>query len=121
MEKITHKSEYQAGLVRMEELLLLVGNDTSPESKSFQELDQLSDQVAAYEEETYSFEANTLKEMIELRMFQRKLRQKDVAELLGTTPSRISEILHGKRKLTFDRAKGLYRKLNIDPELILNS
>jgi HTH-type transcriptional regulator/antitoxin HigA len=41
--------------------------------------------------------------------------------MLGTSPSRISEILSGKRKLTFDLAKALYNKLNIDAELILNS
>ena len=58
--------------------------------------------------------------MIELRMFQRKLKQKDLARILGTTPSRISEILNGKRDLTMDLARELYKKLNVDPELILS-
>lgn len=121
MEKIENKLAYENGLARMEELLKVVGNDTNPASKEFQELDQLSDLIAAYEESNYSFEPNNLLEMIELRMFQRKLKQKDIAEMLGTTPSRISEILNGKRKLTFELAQGLYTKLNIDPELILKS
>jgi len=59
--------------------------------------------------------------MIELRMYQRKLKQKDVAKILGTTPSRISEILNGKRGLTMDLAKGLYKNLNIDAEIILQN
>ena len=59
--------------------------------------------------------------MIELRMYQRKLKQKDVAKILGTTPSRISEILNGKRGLTMELAKSLYKNLNIDAELILSN
>ncbi|MDW3645794.1 MAG: helix-turn-helix domain-containing protein [Bacteroidia bacterium] len=121
MKKITDKVSYEKGLARMEDLLKIVGNDTDPQSKEYQELDELSDMVAEYEELNYSFKPNTLTEMIELRMYQRKLKQKDVAEMLGTTPSRISEILRGKRKLTFDLAKALYTKLNIDAELILKS
>lgn len=66
------------------------------------------------------FEVESFNEMIELRIFQRKLKQKDVAEILGTTPSRISEILNGKRGITIELAKGLYKKLNISPELILS-
>lgn len=58
--------------------------------------------------------------MIELRMYQRKLKQKDVARILGTTPLRVSEILSGKRGITFDLAKGLYKKPNIDPKVILS-
>ena len=53
-------------------------------------------------------------------MFQRKLKHKDLAKILGTTPSRISEILSGKRQLNFELAKGLYSKLNIDPRLIFS-
>jgi len=59
--------------------------------------------------------------MIELRMYQRKLKQKDLAKILGTTPSRISEILNGKRGLTLELARGMYLKLNIDAELILQN
>jgi len=59
--------------------------------------------------------------MIELRMYQRKLKQKDLAKILGTTPSRISEILYGKRGLTLELARGMYLKLNIDAELILQN
>jgi len=83
-------------------------------------LDEISEYIAEFEEINFPFKPATLKEMIELRMYQRKLKQKDVAEILGTTPSRISEILNGKRNLTYDLAKGLYAKLNIDPELILS-
>ena len=119
--KSINKESYQTALKRMEELLQVVGNETSSESGEYKELEAVSNIVAEYEEQYHPFEPVGLNEMIELRMYQRKLKQKDLARILGTSPSRISEILTGKRKLTFDLAKALYEKLNIDAELILKS
>jgi len=115
-----NSSEYKQELKRMEELLKILTKNGSLSSKQQIELDELSDRIADYEETNFPFEIESLKEMIELRMYQRKLKQKDVAQILGTTPSRISEILNGKRNLTLELAKGLYNKLNIDPKLILS-
>ena len=114
-----NSSEYKQETKRMEELLKILTKNGSLSSEQQIELDELSDRIADYEETNFPFEVESLKEMIELRMYQRKLKQKDVAQILGTTPSRISEILNGKRNLTLELAKGLYNKLNIDPKLIL--
>ena len=114
-------TEYKTKSKRLESLLKLLTEKGRLSKKHHQELDELSNQIATYEEEHFAFEPDSLIEMIELRMYQRKLKQKDVAEILGTTPSRISEILNGKRGLTIDLAKGLYNKLNIDPALILTA
>ena len=112
-------SDYKLKSKRLEELLMeftVNGHLSKPKSL---ELDLLSDQIQEYEEKHFPFKVESLQEMIELRMYQRKLKQKDLAVILGTTPSRISEILRGKRNITIDLAKGLYHKLNIDPKLIL--
>ena len=113
-------TEYKKQTKRMEELLKLLTDKGKLNLKLQTELDQISDEIADYEEENFAFKVETLNEMIELRMYQRKLKQKDIAQILGTTPSRISEILNGKRGLTIELAKGLYNKLNIDPKLILS-
>ncbi len=115
-----HK-EYKEKTKRLEELLKQFTISGSLDEKSQKELDKLSDEIQEYEEKHYPFKAESLNEMIELRMYQRKLKQKDLAQILGTTPSRISEILNGKRNLTMKLAKSLHRKLNIDAELILRS
>ncbi len=114
------KYEYTAKTKRLEELLLKLTDQGKLSKKLRSELDLISDEIADYEEAVFPFKPDNLKEMIELRMYQRKLKQKDVAKLIGTTPSRISEILNGKRRLTLDIAKGLHKFLNIDAELILN-
>jgi HTH-type transcriptional regulator/antitoxin HigA len=61
----------------------------------------------------------TLVEMIELKMYERKLNQKELAHLLGISATRLSEVLQGKRKVNLDLAQRLYKFLNIDPVFIL--
>jgi HTH-type transcriptional regulator/antitoxin HigA len=63
----------------------------------------------------------SLPEMIELKMYQLKLKQKDLSELLGIPASRLSEVLKGKRKINLDLAKRLHEKLDIDAGFILRS
>ena len=57
--------------------------------------------------------------VIELRMFEMKLKQKDLAEILETSTSRISEYLNGKRDITIEIAHALHKNLNIDSDIIL--
>jgi HTH-type transcriptional regulator/antitoxin HigA len=57
--------------------------------------------------------------VIELRMFEMKLKQKDLAEILETSTSRISEYLNGKRDITIEIARALHKNLNIDSDIIL--
>ena len=57
--------------------------------------------------------------VIELRLFEMKLKQKDLAEILETSTSRISEYLNGKRDITIQIARALHKNLNIDSDIIL--
>lgn len=120
-KNITNEKEYNKVLERIEFLLTKVGNNTSVHDPNFIELDKLSDLVADYEEENFPVPKPTLQEVIELRMFERKLNQKSLAELLGTNAARISEYMKGKREITLKIAKALYHKLNIDPDIILST
>ena len=113
------ETEYKEALERIEELLKIVNDDTPENDKNLQELVSLSDLVRHYEEEHYQIGTPSLKEVIELRMFEMKLKQKDLAKILNTTSSRISEYMNGKRDITMNIARALYKKLNIDPEIIL--
>ena len=115
------KKIYNLKTKRLEELLSQLTSKGKLSSKYQSELDLLSDEIANYEETNFPFEATKLKEIIELIMYQRKLKQKDVAKILGTTPSRISEILNDKRGLTMELARRLHKNLNIDAEIILNN
>jgi len=112
---ITHK-EYTKASIRLEELLKI---EDVENSNFTQELIDISNIIEEYEETHFSIGLPTLKEIIELRMFELKLKQKDLALLLNVSTSRISEIFSGKREITLSIAKDLYKKLNIDSDIIL--
>ncbi len=115
------KREYEDKIIRIEELLKVVDNNTSPIDSSFIELNKLSNEVADYEERHFPVEVPTLIDVVRLRMFENNLNQNELAKFLGTTSSRLSEYLNGKRDLSLKLARALYGKLNIDPHLILTS
>jgi HTH-type transcriptional regulator/antitoxin HigA len=112
---ITDK-EYIDANIRLEELLKMM--DGADESLD-KELVLVSDVIEKYEEIHFPIGLPTLKDVIELRMFEMKLKQKDLAILLDTSASRISEIFKGKRDITLSIAKSLHKKLNIDSDIIL--
>lgn len=118
MNTLTHKLYAQAN-IRLEELLKVVDNDTPEDSSQMIELLEVSDIIQQYEEIHYPIGLPTLLEMIELRMFEMGLKRKDLAILLNTSASRISDYLNGKREITLNVAKELHRKLNIDSDIIL--
>lgn len=100
--------------------MLLLANDNTPnEDNRLQELVVLSELVEHFETEYYPIVTPSLKEVIELRMFENKFKQKDLAILLGTSASRISEYMNGKRDITIEIARALHKKLNIDSDIIL--
>ena len=111
--------DYKKASARIEELLKVVNNNTPQDDPNLKELVVLSDIIENYETEYYPIGTPSLKDVIELRMFEKKLKQKDLAELLETSTSRISEYLNGKRDITIEIARALHKKLNIDSDIIL--
>ena len=119
MTKINNDMEYEVTFERIEELLKFVDNDTPATDKRLIELNILSNLVADYEEEHYPIAVPTLAEIIKLRMYEMKLTQLKLSELLGISPSRVSEYLSGKSEPTLKIAREMSKKLNIDPNIVL--
>ena len=119
MAEIENESQYEALIERIEELLKIVSNDTPVTDRYFLELDVISNLVEEYEEKYYPVEIPTLAEVIRDEMAERGITQKELAELLGVSPSRISEYMTGKAEPTLKVARLLNQKLNIDADFIL--
>ncbi len=119
MKKIISKKEYEALSIRMEELLQVVGNDTPTTDKNFIELDVISDLIADYEEVHYPIGTPSLIDVMKLRMYEMDLTQKGVSELIGVSPSRVSEYLTGKSEPTLQTARDISKKLNISADVVL--
>lgn len=119
MAKIKDKKQYQIMLKRVEMLMDVVKEDTPSNSPDFIELDLLVDLVEEYEMEHYPVEQPSLPDILKLRMFEMRLSQKSLAELLDVSPPRVSDYLSGKSQPTFAIAKKMHHNLNIDANLIL--
>lgn len=119
MRTLQTKKEYKIVCDRIEELLRVVDNTTSPNDKNFIELDLLSDLVADYEEANEPIQIPSLIEVIKLRMYERGLNQKRLSEILGVSTSRISEYLTGKSEPPLKIARNISIQLDIDPTIVL--
>ena len=56
---------------------------------------------------------------IENELNKRELKQREAAEMLNVKESTFSQIIRGKRPISMQMAKRLYKVFNIDPKLIL--
>ena len=119
MASIKTEQQYDKAVERIEELLLVVGNDTPPDDKDFVELDLLSELVADYEAVYYPVRMPTLPEVVKTSMNEKGLTQTTLASMLGISISRTSEILSGKSTPSFKIAQKLHKQLHIDANLIL--
>lgn len=116
---VMNEQAYRAALKRIDELLPLMGDDVPRNDPNVLELDMLSDMVEEYEEVHYPISKPSVADVIRLRMYEMGLNQQGVAALLGVSPSRISELLHGKAEPTLAVARNMVKKLNIAPEVAL--
>ena len=120
MTQIKTEKEYQAAMARIEELLPLTWKDGTPEDTPENiELSLLSDLVAEYEDIHYPIKKPSLIDIIKLRMYEMGLTQAAVAQLLGISAPRMSEIMHGKTEPSLSLARTISKKLNIDADIVL--
>ena len=50
---------------------------------------------------------------------ERNLKQKDAARMMGISASTFSDLLHGRRPLSFDIARNLYKVLGVPADVVL--
>lgn len=118
MSKIT-KEQYQFALTRIEELLPLVDDNTPANDRNAVELTMMSDVVIEYEKENYPIGKPTVAELIELSLEENNMTQKQLANEVGVSPSRISDYVSGRAEPTLKIARLLCRVLNITPSAML--
>lgn len=119
MAKIQNETAYRAAMERIEELLPLVDDSTPLTDKNLIELDLLAALVEEYEDEHYPIKTPSLIDVIKLRMYEMGINQAKLSELLGVSPSRVSDYLTGRSEPTLKVARDLSRKLNIDANIVL--
>ncbi len=119
MTKIENEEQYEWAVNRVEELLPLVNDSTPLNDPASIELKLLSDLVADYSDAHYALGEPSLVDIIKLRMYEMGLTQVALSNLLGISPSRVSELLSGKSEPTLKVGREISRKLNINPAVVL--
>ncbi len=78
--------------------------------------------IQEYEKIHYPFPVpKTITEIVELKMFEKKLNRVKLAKKLGVANSKLSQILNGKRQPDVKFFKAVHEKLGIDGNFILES
>lgn len=118
MGKIT-KEQYELALERVEELLPLVDDATPLTDRNAVELSLMSEIVIEYEKEHYPIEKPTVAELITLALEEMNLTQKDLAQMIGVSASRINDYVTGRAEPTLRAARSLCRTLRISPAAMM--
>ncbi len=120
--KILSKKEYHQTMIEVYDLMNKGEENLS--SKELAELSVMAEAAEKYENEVLglhpSNQPETIIEMVEKKMYEKKLTQSSLAETLGLSKSKVSEILNGKRKPDLAFLKGIYKVLGVDADFILN-
>lgn len=119
MAKIENEIEHDAICQRVEELLPMTDDDTPLTDPRLIELKILSELVVEYEDEHYPMKAPSLVDVMELRMYEMGINQDGLSELLGVSPSCVSDYLSGRSEPTLKVAREISQKLNIDANIVL--
>lgn len=119
MAKIKNKDQYDWVVARVEILLPLVDEDALQNDPYRIELELLSELASEYSEENYSLGEPSLRDVLKLKMFELGLTQRSLAELIGVSPSRLSDYMSGKCEPTLKIAREICRKLDIDASIVL--
>lgn len=115
---ITSDKAYQAAMEKIDALMKIGEAKLKPAQAA--ELRLLALAAQAYEKSMYTIPApKTLQGLIEFKMYERKLKQKELAQLLDIAESKLSQILTGKRKPDVSFLKAAHEQLEIDGNVLL--
>ena len=113
--RVTNDEEHEAAVNQ-----LLAWNQ-APDAADNPALAALADAVAAYEDAAghRPQPPQTLRGVLEVEMLKRRIRQRQMAEILDVTEPRLSELMKGKREMNLDFARRLHTILHIPAEVVL--
>lgn len=123
MSKQITKEAFDAAEYKMEQLLAKAtakGGFEALTDKEKKSLAEYTSIVKSYEDEHYTIPMpETLQGLLALKMYEKNLKQKELAQLLNTSDTQLSEIIHNKRKPSVSFLKSLHTTLGIDGNLLL--
>lgn len=118
MKTIKNEREYNKALSDVY-TLMRKGEDNLTDTEG-ETIEALAMIIQDYEAIHYPFPApKTITEMVELKMFERRINQTELSKLIGIGLSKVNQILKGKRPPDVPFLKAVHEKLGIDGNFIL--
>jgi HTH-type transcriptional regulator/antitoxin HigA len=115
---INDDSDYDAVMEKIDGLMAKGSAHVSREE--LEEIKQLALAAQGYEHQKYTVSPpKTLVGMIEMRMYEMRLKQKNLAQKLNVSDAKLSLIMNGKQKPDINFLKAIYTELNVDADFIL--
>lgn len=122
---IRNEKEYKTYEARIEKLMergteLGDMEQLSPEEKT--EFTMLSEALDEYGRAYHPLPgrmSTLLTDAILNQVKERNLKQKDAARMIGISATSFSDLLHGRRPLSFDIARNLYKVLGVPADVVL--
>jgi antitoxin component HigA of HigAB toxin-antitoxin module len=129
--EITTRDDYDKLMSRVENLIAEATetgalDDPEADNEYMREIGRLSCLGAEYENEHIQFEYIKVKKksplikQIENEMYNRNLKEKELAEMIEINEPILRQIMRGRRTISLRTAKRLHQRLNIDAKLILD-
>ena len=116
--KITQDADYNVVMAKIDALMAKGSSNVT--SEELTQIRELALEARAYERTKYTIELpQTLIGMIEMRMYEMKLKQKDLAKKLNVSTAKLSLIMSGKQKADVEFLKSVYTELGVDADFIL--
>jgi len=112
---IRSEAENERYLAQLEELDSKGNRMTAAERRMAELLTLL---IEDFEEKHYALKASGPVDVLNELMSANNLKQKDLLDVFGT-PSIVSEVLHGKRRLTTEHIRRLSRRFHVSPEVFI--
>lgn len=118
MKQITTATDYSKALKDVYELMQRGENNLT--ERDANRLSKMANAIQGYEKIHYPFPMpKTIGEIVELKMFEKKLNRVSLAKLLGVGAPKLSQILNNKREPDVPFLKAIHEKLGVDGNFIL--
>ena len=119
-KKIANETDYKSVMGKIDQLMSKGSANLS--KTELAEIRKLALEAQQYEQVKFTIAApTTLTGIIEMKMYEMRLKQKDLAKKLKVSDTKLSLIMNGKQKPDVEFLKSVHKQLHVNGDFLLNA
>jgi HTH-type transcriptional regulator/antitoxin HigA len=119
-KKISNDADYKSVMNKIDKLMSKGSENLS--KAQLAEIRKMALQAQNYEQKKFTIAApTTLAGIIEMKMYEMRLKQKDLARKLKVSDTKLYMIMNGKQKPDIAFLKAVHTQLRVNGDFLLNS